>query len=259
MPFSGSSAQLWKFVFIDDDEYYIINCKTGYYMDISGASTNTGAANITWAGNTQYNQRWFVTHTSDGTFYNIMNRNSQLYLDIYGASTADGAQDIQWTLNGGNNQKWTLIPSIDTSKSYVIYNVNGNKYLSPYFRCTQGEYIVQYESRGANYWKFKWAGNDYYYIMNTITSNGNLYMDISGASTAPGASNIIWSFNGNDNQKWKVIMRDEYMGDCNIQNKNSGLFLDISGASQDEGAQDIQWTPNGGNNQKWRILENMYN
>jgi hypothetical protein len=254
MPFSGSTAQLWHFVSIDDDEFYIVNNKTGLYMDISGASTNLGASNIVWTGNSQNNQRWVMTKTSDGFFYNIMNRNSGLYLDISGALTADGAQDIQWSSNGGDNQKWTIIASVDTSKTYKIYNQNSSKYLSPYYRCTQGENVVQYESRGNNLWKFQWAGNDYYYIMNSYTGNGKLFMDIYGASTSPGANNIIWSFNGNDNQKWKILPKGE--DNFNIQNKNSGLFLDITGASTEEGAQDIQWAPNGGWNQTWRILAN---
>lgn len=256
--FTGASSQLWHGITAGDDDYNFINNQTGLCMSIKGNNSTSGTPIVasTYNGLNDHSQSFILKSIStDGYKYNLWNIAINKYLDISGASTADGAPCIIWTLNGTDgaaNQQWTIISTPDTHKVYQIVNLNSYKTLAPYGRAAQGEYIAQYaDGWGASTWKFKWAGSGYYYIINTARG---LYADINGGSTQQGALNIIWTYTGGDNQKWKLLTSNsmnQENGDFNIQNKRSSLYLDISGASLDDGEQNIQWSLSTGRNQLW--------
>jgi Ricin-type beta-trefoil lectin domain-like len=76
-------------------------------------------------------------------------------------------------------------------------------------------------------------------LANTFESNVTplntfyLQLDVSGASTQPGAPVIDWYSNGGANQKWffsQVIASGEY----EIANQNSGLCLTTDGVAGDQ-------------------------
>ncbi|NUT92538.1 MAG: RICIN domain-containing protein [Saccharothrix sp.] len=56
---------------------------------------------------------------------------------------------------------------------------------------------------------------------------------------------VIWSCNGQDNQKWTLG------SDGSIRNVRAGLCLDADGAATANGTRLILWTCNGQDNQKW--------
>ncbi len=179
-----------------------------------------------------------VIQKTDGTFWTCGNN--------YYGQLGDG------TYTSRNSWVQVVLPVNDifptSSQSYTLTNLNSLKSLQP-ASTDQGANVVQMplSGTGSQLWKFVF-GNGYYNIVNQSTG---YYMDIYGAQTTPGANNVIWSANGGNNQKWKLI--DAGNGSYNIQNLNSGLYLDISGASTADGAVDIQWTPSGGSNQDWNI------
>lgn len=76
-------------------------------------------------------------------------------------------------------------------------------------------------------------------------------LDVSGNSTANGASIHQWDDFGNANQRWIVtnVGNDAY----SIIAEHSSKAMDVSGNSTSDGANIHQWEYFGNNNQKWNI------
>lgn len=82
--------------------------------------------------------------------------------------------------------------------------------------------------------------------------NSGQYLDISGGSTADGATVLQWPGTGGANQKF--TLNEISSGVYNIVSVSSGKLIDISGASTDNGANCVQWSFAGGNNQRYTLL-----
>jgi len=89
--------------------YELVARHSGKCLDVSGVSTDDGAAVIQWTCNGGLNQRWTLQAAADG-YYNVVAGHSGKMLDVTGVSTDDGARVIQWSANGGQNQQWLLQP-----------------------------------------------------------------------------------------------------------------------------------------------------
>lgn len=88
------------------------------------------------------------------------------------------------------------------------------------------------------------AGN--FEIENEYSS---LAVDVSGASTANGASVIQWPYGGNSNQIWNFIPTSN--GYYQIKNAYSALDLNVTGASTANGAEIVQWQFGTQGNDQW--------
>lgn len=86
----------------------------------------------------------------------------------------------------------------------------------------------------------------YYTIKNV---NSGQLMDVSGGSTADGASVIQWPGNGGANQQWSIVPVSGQL--FRIVNRNSGKVLDFGWASHWRGTAVQQYGYNGGSNQLW--------
>jgi O-glycosyl hydrolase len=88
--------------------------------------------------------------------------------------------------------------------------------------------------------------------VHTLVANRNSakVLDVSGGSTADGASVIQWTWNGGRNQEWQL--QDMGGGYSRIINRQSGKCLDVSGVSTSDGAAIVQWTCGGGANQQFQ-------
>jgi len=110
--------------------YALANQHSNLLLDVTSASTSTGAKVIQWNSNGGTNQQWRLVPVSGG-FYNIVNRNSGLLLDVTSSSTGPGASIIQWSSTGGTNQQWSLVPAgggfytIVNRNSGLLLDVNG--------------------------------------------------------------------------------------------------------------------------------------
>jgi Ricin-type beta-trefoil lectin domain-like len=102
--------------------------------------------------------------------------------------------------------------------------------------------IAQYFNNNSTYW-LSTSDPWNYYIP--------LFLDISGASTSPGAPAIQWTWNGNLNQDWYVVPTNS--GYAEIVNANSGQCLSVAGNSTNPGTPLIQWPCWGGYGQQWLI------
>lgn len=102
--------------------YTLSVTKSGMCMDVTGASTASGALIQQWGcGSGQKNQEWTLAANGSGQ-YTIQSVVSGLCLDVPGASTASGVQLQQYACGAGKtNQLWTLSA---VGSTYQIVNVN---------------------------------------------------------------------------------------------------------------------------------------
>ncbi len=143
-----------------------------------------------------------ATSAPAGT-YRLVNRNSGKVLDVNGASTADGARVIQWTWTGATNQQWTLAPNPDGS--YRLRAVNSGKVLDSPSGSAQGAALDQSTDTNSDtqWWKLVPASTSGYYRL--VNVHNGWCADVSGGSTADGASVIQWPVNTGANQEWQLV------------------------------------------------------
>ncbi|EQC70785.1 mannan endo-1,4-beta-mannosida [Streptococcus sp. HSISB1] len=79
-------------------------------------------------------------------------------------------------------------------------------------------------------------------------------LDVAGRATNAGANVQQWSYNGGNNQKWKVV--DTGDGYYKLVSVNSGKALDVSSAATYDGANIQQWDDTNGTCQRWQIVGN---
>jgi hypothetical protein len=128
--------------------YKLVNKNSTLVIDVSGASTSTGANAIQWTGTGAPNQNWRFVAVGDGS-YKIFSRNSDLPMDVSGASTADGASIIQAADTNSADEHWTLIAT--GNGYYKVKNVNSGKLLDVSGSSTSaGTQLVQTTDTNAN-------------------------------------------------------------------------------------------------------------
>lgn len=92
------------------------------------------------------------------------------------------------------------------------------------------------------------SAGSYYTLVNR---NSGEVLDISGASTANGASAIQWPNHHGTNQQWSIA---DVGGYYKLVNENSGKDLEVSNSSTANGGTVDQQTASGGANQQWNIV-----
>ncbi|MBB5803539.1 hypothetical protein F4560_003307 [Saccharothrix ecbatanensis] len=144
----------------------------------------------------------------------------------------------------------------DPGASYKIVNKNSGKVADVVDASTsdgakvhQWDYLWGYRSAANQQWSFGSAGVRDFEIASR--RSGKL-LDVSGASTADGATVIQWTDQNGANQRWQLV--DGGNGYTKIKNVNSGKVLDVSEASTASGAQLVQNTDTSANSQLWQIL-----
>ncbi|GAB3168892.1 hypothetical protein GCM10027059_32620 [Myceligenerans halotolerans] len=86
-----------------------------------------------------------------------------------------------------------------------------------------------------------------------VNRNSGKCLDVSGFSTADGATVQQWTCHDGDNQRWQV--QEVSGGYAQITGVNSGKCLDVDGFSTADGAAVQQWTCHGGENQQWQVQD----
>ena len=85
------------------------------------------------------------------------------------------------------------------------------------------------------------------YTSVVVASTGKC-LDISGASTSPGAAAVQWHCNSQPNEQWNV---QPFNGSFRVIVQQSGLCLAVAGSSTAAGAQIVQSTCSGANSELW--------
>ena len=119
-----------------------------FALDISGASTRTGANVQIYRSNKTPAQRFRFTMNGDGTF-RIANIKSGKVIDVSGGSHSNGANIWQWPWNGTNAQRWRM--TVDAANRVTLLNKGSGRALDVYAgRAANSTNVWQYTSNGTN-------------------------------------------------------------------------------------------------------------
>lgn len=146
---------------------------------------------------------------------------------------------------------------IDTSKSYMLKNVNSGMYMDVAgAKAVNGTNVLQYtasKAKNNNTWKFVSDGNGYYYIYSALGNGNTFLLDVANNSSANGANIGIWQNTYCDAQKYKLVKNSD--GSYTIYTKASGCksVVEIVNAYTTKNANVQQWVYNGHNCQKWYL------
>lgn len=88
-------------------------------------------------------------------------------------------------------------------------------------------------------------------FVEIVSRSSGKCLDISGASTNPGAPAIQWTCHGGANQQWRLESAGG--GGYRIISRQSGHALDVAGAAVNDTAPIVQWLPHNGDNQIWTL------
>jgi hypothetical protein len=211
---------------------------------------------ILWDNGNRPNQRFKLTRDAQG-YYTIQNIRSGLMLDLSGSRAANGTEIVQWASHGGNNQKWRLIPN--TNGSYTIASKINESYcldLPGYASANNTEPALWTRGAGKTNQQFylnivpKPLQNGVYTLVSAASSSR--LIDIQGASRTDGKAALLWSANGNNNQKFRFTYNAN-TGYYSLVALHSNKSLDVTGPGATQGSAVIQWATHGDFNQQWHI------
>lgn len=218
--------QLFRISYDKSTGYYkIANVLSGVALDVANSKMNDGASVIVWEGNNGCNQRWKLRKEGGG--YKILSACSQKALTVENNEIiirSDGNSDDQlWALEG-------YVESFRENKDYQMVSSNGKVadiYGGIVSNMTIGDLVIytkKTSDKNNQIFRLEYdSPTDSYLIYNPTT---RLYLDVRGASSADGADVILFSKNGNCNQRWKVERKpnNKYL----IASMCSGKYLSVS-------------------------------
>lgn len=150
-----------------------------------------------------------------------------------------------------------LNDGIDTSKSYMLKNVNSGLYMDvSHAYAVNGANVIQYTASVAknnNTWKFVSDGNGYYYIYSALGDGKTFLLDVADNQNVNGANIGIWENTFCDAQKYKLVKNSD--GSYTIYTKASDCtkVVEVINAYTTNEANVQQWEYNGHNCQKWYL------
>ena len=138
---------------------------------------------------------------------------------------------------------------------YMFKNVNSGLYLEVANGSAEnGANVQQWGADGAgdhNTWRAVSAGDGYYYLISQLGDKNTYVLDVTGKKTANGTNMEIYTYNGNDAQKFKFTKNSD--GSYVIRTKVTGdnSCVEVINAETGSGANIQQWETNGHACQNW--------
>ena len=211
--------------------------------DIRNASRKAGEALQLYENNSTMAQKFNIKPNGDGTF-SIRTIDTGKYL-----SMASNGSIVQENANKSYVQKWRIVAA--SNGHFYIMSSGSNSKLGA-ASVKQGSSLVAKSNASGAYWNFVWVpylSNGLYTVSSK--SNGNLVLDVSGASLSNGANVQLYSGNNTNAQKFYV----KHLGGnvYSIRNAWSGAALDVANGKAYAGANVQQFEWNGTNAQKWYV------
>lgn len=112
---------------VDGKLYSIASLGSGKVLDITGGSTQAGAALQQWGNGGSANQQFYARSLGNG-YWTLRARHSGMLLDVASASMSDGARVLQWHASENFNQQWLLKKS--TTGAYNVVARHSGKSLT---------------------------------------------------------------------------------------------------------------------------------
>lgn len=240
-----------------DEGVYVIRSKVGgRSLDIAGGSYASGTNVQVYESVGAARQYWRIEKSGD--HYTICNSFSGVALDVTGAGMEPGTNVQVYSANSTLAQSWDFVRNDDGS--YTIVSALSGCVLDV---AGAGDYdganVQVYESNqsSAQRWELEKVEPviaDGVYTIST-SLDGNMVLDVNGASMLDGARVQIWSSNGSRAQIWGVRY-DERTGFYTIVSAQSGKSIDIPSGIDAAGIAIQQYAYNGTTAQLWRLIRN---
>lgn len=266
---SDAVHNTWKLKDAGDGYYYICSCvgdgKT-YYLDLTAGKTDDGTNIELWAKNEKDAQKFKFFDNGDGS-YTIATKVSEdkSCIAVESDSTSSGANIIQWTNNGSDSQKWTLETitikdgvELDTTKNYMIQNVNSGQFLEVQDgKAEAGANVQQWGADAAspaqhNVWHFEKVNWGYYYVYSGVGEGNNLLLQCD--NNKDGSNIYINDFQKSSNQYFKFVDNEDGTYTIVTRSSKDLSCMEVASADTKSGANVQQWTWNDNNCQKWKLI-----
>ncbi|WP_348665185.1 RICIN domain-containing protein [Dubosiella newyorkensis] len=250
---------------LENGIYLIRNTGTGKYLTVSNSSNSNGANIDVTSTSNQETQKWKVEHDSIG-YVTLINMNSGRVLDISGASKVNGTNIQQYDSNNTRAQKWITIKNggalqlISALSSTLRMSVNGSNVDSEKNKGTSASQawvftkttsIREEASNLAS--KNKGTVADGYYEFHSAI-NDKLVFDIAGAETKKGANLQIYTSNGTNAQRFKIIT--DALGFSSILNVHAKKYISVAGSASNFTNLSISDDNSNSWNEKWIFQKN---
>lgn len=259
----------WKLQDAGDGYYYIrsyVGDGRTYYLDLTAGKADNGTNIELWAKNEKDAQKFKFFDNGDGT-YTIATKPSadKSCIAVESDSTASGANIIQWECNDSDSQKWTLETItikdgavLDTSKNYMIQNVNSGLFLEVQDgKAEAGANVQQWGADTAspsqhNVWHFEEVNWGYYYIYSGVAEGNTLLLQCDNSKD--GSNIYINDFLKSSNQYFKFVDNEDGTYTIVTRSSRDLSCVEVASADTKSGANIQQWTWNDNNCQKWKVI-----
>ncbi|MBN2444091.1 MAG: RICIN domain-containing protein [Spirochaetales bacterium] len=230
-------------------------------LDVAYYSYESGANIQQWWDINEMNQKWQVTHVSNGC-YRITAHHSGMALavevDRHG-SAQNASNVVQRPVSNETNQLWGIVPH-----AFGHYQIVSCAFptlcLDVSSISKEGGANVQLWEQN-NYYNQQWALNPVSPVTKILpegtylitSKHSSKALNVAGASMADLANIEQLTPNGTDNQIW-VVENQDY-GFYRIKAYHSGKVLDVQGGLPEDSTNIIQysWVPNYA--QLWKIVD----
>ena len=252
------ASQVWTFIRNNDGSYKIKNKATGKCLDVSGASTSSGANIQIYADNGTKAQSWFIHENYDGTYIIRSKCASTCVMDVSGGSSTAGTNIMNYTADGTQAQKFTISK---ISGSQVVALNNSYVDLGSGFTAkitgiaaalnvsvSGTSAVLASDAADANQaWVFTRQSDGSYEIKNVATGKCLDVANGKATSTSVG----IHADNDSAAQRWFIYW--DGLGYNLFPSCSATTALDIKGGSKSVGAAVQTYTRNGTSAQRFII------
>ncbi len=252
------------------DGYYYIRSYVGdgktYYLDLTAGRATDGTNIEIWTKNEKDAQKFKFFDNGDGS-YTIATKSSgdKSCVGVESDSASSGANIIQWESNGNDSQKWiaekiTIKDGsvIDTSKNYMIQNVNSGQFLEVQDgKSEAGANVQQWgadtsKPSAHNVWRFKEVNWGYYYVYSGVGSGNDFLLQCDNSKD--GSNIYINEFLKSSNQYFKFVDNEDGTYTIVTRSSKDLSCVEVASADTKSGANVQQWTWNDNNCQKWKLI-----
>ncbi|MDE5556226.1 MAG: RICIN domain-containing protein [Ruminococcus sp.] len=266
----GEAVQnTWKLQDAGDGYYYIrsyVGDGKTYYLDLTAGKTADGTNIEIWAKNEKDAQKFKFFDNGDGT-YTITTKTTkdESCVSVENNSKDSGANIVQNKDNGSDFQKWTIETitikdgaSLDTSKNYMIQNVNSGQFLEVQDgKAEAGANVQQWGADTAspaqhNVWHFEEVNWGYYYVYSGVGEGNELLLQCDDNKN--GSNIYINDFLKSSNQYFKFVDNEDGTYTIVTRSSRDLSCMEVASADKTSGANVQQWAWNDNNCQKWKLI-----
>ena len=266
----GEAVQnTWKLQDAGDGYYYIrsyVGDGKTYYLDLTAGKANDGTNIEIWAKNEKDAQKFKFFDNGDGT-YTIATKTTKdaSCVSVENDSKDSGANIIQKKDSDNDFQKWTVETitikdgaSLDTTKNYMIQNVNSGQFLEVQDgKAEAGANVQQWGADTANpaqnnVWHFEEVNWGYYYVYSGVGEGNNFLLQCNDSNN--GSNIYINDFLKSSNQYFKFVDNEDGTYTIVTRSSRDLSCIEVASADTKSGANVQQWAWNDNNCQKWKLI-----